>query len=84
MASAIIEFNEGACYVIKIMEKLGMEKGYFVNKLTKSRDIQRIKNMSRHSSEKVKKRRRKLRAIRKGHIDEEKAEDELAYKSGSF
>ena len=51
---------------------LGLPVGYWLQNGCLQKDQQRIKQMERKSSEKGKRRSKKLRAIRKGFIDKEK------------
>ena len=83
--SAIIEYNDGATCVGKVLKLLGVEAGYFYEKATIKRNTKRIINSRRKSSEKGIARRKSLRTIKKGFLDKEKEQEkEKSYEYGGF
>jgi len=82
---AIIDFNEGKIGICHVAKELGLDCGRFMASLITEADESRVRGMARKSNEKDKKRRKKLRAIRKGFEDEEKTSDgKHSYHSGGF
>ena len=73
--SAIIEYNDGATGVGKVLKLLGVEPGYFYEAATIKRNTERIKNSRRKSSEAGIARRKSLRTIKKGFLDKEKEQE---------
>ena len=84
VASAVLNFNSGAYGVVQVMEKLGMSPGYFTRKYCNDRNLARIKNMKRKSSDKGKKERKRKRAQRKGFQDAQEAAEGDVYGTGEF
>ena len=83
--SALIEFNDGQLGICKVAEKLGLSSSFSMIAHSYTEDKIRIKESIRKSTEKVKKRRKKLRAVRKGFIDLENEQEKApSYKPGSF
>ena len=84
-SSAIIEFNEGKSGKQKVIKALGMSTGMFTMKGCSRMDTMRISNSVRKSAEKIKKRRKQLRAKKKGFADMEKEQEGgAAYASGQY
>ena len=84
VSSAVIEFNDGSCGIIDVYEKLGLVAGRKTAEGCKKKDKLRIEQQSVKSSEKSKKRRKKLRSLRKGYADkEEELEGGKSYSSGA-
>ena len=65
MCSAVLEFNSGKAALYRVPKHLGLEAGAFMLNYRLAADCDRIANISRKSTEKVKKRRKKLRAIKR-------------------
>ena len=85
VASAIISFNAGTTGMIKVLKMLGLEPGYNFENFCYSTDTKRQLAANVQSSRKAKLRRKKLRAIKKGFLDNETEEEEKdAYSSGNF
>ena len=85
VCSAVIEFNDGCCGIVKVLNDLGLSNGYFTNKFVLEADKQRVQSMRKKSSEKGKIRRKKLRSMRKGFLDKEKEHEKSeSYLSGAF
>ena len=85
MASAVLEFNNGTQGIKKVYENAGLHFGKFITAACKKKDKSRISIMTHKSSDSVKKRRKKLRAIRKGFCDKEKEEEGgESYVSGGY
>ncbi|KAI8731216.1 Short-chain collagen C4 [Biomphalaria glabrata] len=80
--SAISYFNDGAVSIIKCLEYLGIEPGYYTYKKCFDRDKKRIRFSDIKSSEAAKKRRKTLRAIKKGFLDTTAASEGDMYTSG--
>ena len=62
----------------------GITPGYFILSGMHLRDKERAKEMDKNSSETVISRRKKLRATRKGYIDQNTEEEGETYASGGF
>ena len=85
VSSAVIEFNDGRCGLKPVFEYLGLPISNYMRESFRQRDCERIKNVGRKCSDKGKKSRKKLRAIRKGFKDKEKEQEkEPAYASGAY
>ena len=85
VASAVLEFNNGTQGIKKVYENAGLHFGKFITAACKKKDKSRISIMTHKSSDSVKKRRKKLRAIRKGFCDKEKEEEGgESYVSGGY
>ena len=85
VCSAVIDFNEGKLGICQVAKELGLECGRFMVNLAMEADKPRVKGMTRKSSEKDKKRRKKWRAVRKGFEDKEKeSKGKDSYQSGGF
>lgn len=83
--SAVINFNEGFSAIQMVFQELGISAGQFFMHGGSKKDTSRVRNILRKSSESVQKRRKKLRAIRKGFIDNEKElEGQNLYEGGAF
>ena len=84
-SSAVIEFNDGKCGAQKLFKALGMTTGRFTRQGCIKKDRVRISNSGNKSMENTKKRRKQLRAQRKGFTDKEKeTEGEQSYASGKY
>ena len=70
--SALIEFNDGAGGVTKVLSLLGVQSGRFAEYATPQINADRIKNYVKKSSDAGKQRRKTLRAIKKGYSDQQK------------
>lgn len=85
VSSAVIDFNDGQTGLCEVAETIGLKCGQFMIRGTISSDNERLANIAHKSSETGKKRRKKLRAIRKGYDDTEKeAEGGDSYAAGQF
>ena len=83
-SSAVIEFNDGSCGIITVYGKLGLVAGKQTAVGCRRKDKLRIKHQTVKSTEKSKKRRKKLRSLRKGWTDrEEEQEGGKSYSSGA-
>lgn len=83
--SAVLHFNEGTAGVKRVLNFLNLEIGAKTILSSSRKDKARLSNMARKDTLKVKNRRRKLKAIRKGWVDKEKElEGGESYKSGNF
>lgn len=84
ISSAIIAFNEGAKGLGKVLENLGIKEGKFTSLNHEGRDRKRKLNADRKKTDNVKKRRKTLRAKKKGLLDEEKVtEGGESYEKGA-
>ena len=83
-ASAILYFNDGCEGINRVFKALGFQPGAHTLNLASEIDHRRIRNMKRKSTEKVKKRRKQLRSIKKGFQDTETEKEGEVYAAGSF
>ena len=84
VCSAIINFIDGACGTLNVFRNVNMEPGYFTGMFCTKKDGKRIVAMNIKSSTKSKASRKKLRAIRKNYIDENKNKEGVFYEAGAF
>eukprot|EP00795_Rhopilema_esculentum_P000086 gene86-9701_t len=82
-ASAVLYYNDGSRGLNLVLAKLGIAAGTFTNQMAIATDAARLKNMQRKSKKNVKKRRKKLRAIRKGFQDTDMENEGNVYDSGA-
>ena len=83
--SSIMNYNDGLLSFADFFEKLKLVPGDYFTARALSKDTQRVQTMDKKSTEKVKERRRKMRSIRKGFLDQEKEiEGGDSYATGSF
>ena len=83
--SAVLEFNNGAIGIEKVLQQYNVSPGMFTSTGSTRKDRQRIKSMEVKMSERGKTRRRKLRSVEKGFLDTEKENEGAdAYKSGAY
>eukprot|EP00794_Sanderia_malayensis_P002926 gene2926-3380_t len=84
VSCAVINFNNGSSGMMEVYRKLGLVAGKQTADGCKRKDKQRLKHNVVQSSEKAKKRRKKLRSLRKGYTDkEEEEEGGKSYLSGA-
>jgi hypothetical protein len=81
---AILKFNEGDISFLKIFSELDITPGIFTNKGAEDCDTARIKLSARKSTEKVKKRRKTQRHLRKQYIDTTEEIEGATYEAGGF
>eukprot|EP00112_Aurelia_sp_Birch-Aquarium-sp1_P019844 Seg4999.1 transcript_id=Seg4999.1/GoldUCD/mRNA.D3Y31 product="hypothetical protein" protein_id=Seg4999.1/GoldUCD/D3Y31 len=81
-SSAVVNFNDGSKGIEEVMKRLGIAPGRFMARAGRRKDLKRLDDSIRRSSEKGKKRRKKLRAVKKGFEDKEEQQD--SYKAGSY
>ena len=84
VCSAIINFNDGACRTLNVFKNTNIEPGYFTAMYCNEKDGKPIVAMNTKSNTESKARRKKLRAIRKNHIDENKNKEGVFYEAGAF
>ena len=84
VASAVICYNDGVQGTLPVLTKLGTEHGFFTPNACRKADICRVKLANRKSTNKVKQRRKTLRAVRKGFNDKNEQEEGETYGSGAF
>ena len=83
--SAIITYNDGFERLSDVLSKLGLEVSMYFFDGAAKKNNQRIASCMKRSSEKGKKRRKILRATRKGFTDKEKEEEGgESYITGGF
>ena len=83
--SAVIAYNDGSLRLGDVYKKLDIPVGKYFMLGATQRDKKRIDSSDKKSSEIGKKRRKMLRATKKGYIDAEKeAEGGDSYSAGSF
>ena len=84
VASAVISYNEGTKGLLSVYRKLGIEPGHYTVSGFQKCDIARVKEANRKSTDRTQKRRKKLRAIRKGFNDKNALEEGETYGYGAF
>ena len=84
VASAVLSFNDGHQSLVNVFEKLGMEAGTFMKRYCFSTDTSRVKKMNKQCSTGAQKRRKKLRAIKKGFCDADTEAEGITYETGAF
>ena len=73
--SSAVSFNDGFLALADVLKNLHLTRGkYFIDRALVF-DSKRIKNTHKKSTDTVKNKRKKLRAIRKGFIDKEKYQE---------
>ena len=83
--SAVIEFNDGAKGVERVLEKFMNSTGIYTTLGSYKKDKSRSRQVAIKASENAKKRRKRLRGIRKGLIDAEKdTEGKESYLCGGY
>lgn len=83
-ASAVLHFNTGPIGIINVMKRLGIEKGHFTNAGSDKKSRKRMKSMERKNTDRFKKRRKQLRALKKGWQDKEVQQEGETYAAGKF
>ena len=83
-ASAVTQFNDGASSIAEVLKRMGIVPGKNTMAAILKIDQNRLKKAERKSSERVKMRRKKLRAIKKGLWDFNKEKEGTIYESGAF
>jgi hypothetical protein len=81
---AILKFNDGDISFLKLFHDLDITPGMFTTKASEDCDNSRIKLSAKKSSEKVKKRRKLLRHLRKNYVDSTKEKEGVSYEPGAF
>ena len=85
ISSAVIAFNEGAKGLSRVLEVLGVKEGKCAISNCEGRDMKRKLLADHKKTETAKKRRKTLRAKRKGFLDEEQLKEEgESYAKGAF
>ena len=86
VASAVIDFNDGASGIVDIFEHMGMKPGKALINFCNASNIERIAVAERQDTKIVKLRRKQLRGLKKGYLDkEDEIENEKAsYETGMF
>ena len=85
ISSAVIAFNEGAKGLSRVLEVLGVKEGKCAISNCEGRDMKRKLLADHKRTETAKKRRKTLRAKRKGFLDEEQLKEEgESYAKGAF
>lgn len=79
--NALAHFNDGTSSVLKLFDKLGFE-GQYTAEHSMKKDIQKIANSRVKSAERTQKRRKALRAIKKGFQDKAEAREGDMYTPG--
>ncbi|KAK3770056.1 hypothetical protein RRG08_043214 [Elysia crispata] len=79
--SAVAYFNDGAVSITKLFEKLGFPGSYTLNGCI-ARDRARITQSAKQCSDRAKKRRKAIRAIKKGFRDTTEAKEGDMYSDG--
>ena len=81
-ASAITHFNDGASSVARVLERLQICPGKNTNSAINKLDERRIQLSSKKCAEKIRRRRKQLRSIKKGLWDKEKEKEGSIYEAG--
>jgi hypothetical protein len=81
---AVLKFNDGDIFYLKILEDLDITPGFFTRKGAQDCDRARIRPLARKSSEKVKSRRKSRRHLRKKFLDDVEDKEGVTYEAGSF
>ena len=83
--SSVITYNEGLRALNGLFIKLGLKCGYYFHDGAQSKDMLRVKHMETKTLECTKSRRKELRGIKKGYIDDEKhKEGGESYSTGNL
>ena len=83
--SAVLEFNEGSCGIDSVFKHFGIQTGSCTHNLSVDRNQDRICRAMRKSAGEGRKRRKTLRAIKKGLIDKDKElEPKDSYITGGY
>ena len=83
--SAVLHFNDGTNGVKEVLHSFGLY-GCITSKASRIHNLKRVREMEKKSTDKVKKRRKTLRTIKKGYLDKESTKEkepsyhELLYK----
>ena len=83
-ASAVLYFNDGCKGLKRIFQRLGIKNGVYTMKLGAEVDQHRVCNMNRKSTQRVKRRRKQLRSIKKGFDDDNGEKERHKYETGGF
>ena len=83
-ASAIVHFNDGPLAIDNVLSRLGVSKGYYTIAGSDKTCRNRKRRLEVKNTEKCKRRRRTLRAMKKGWLDKEMEEEGETYAPGSF
>ena len=81
--SAVSYFNDGCNSIINVMDKLGIKPGIFTINACNERDKTRIRNSEHKNTDAQKKRRKHIRAVRKGIMDSIKDKEGNVYEKGA-
>jgi hypothetical protein len=81
---AILRFNDGDISFVKLFQDLDITPGKFTTKASEDCDNSRIEVSAKKSSEKVKKRRKLLRHLRKNYVDGIEEKEGVTYEPGAF
>ena len=83
--SAVINYNEGFGRIKDVFKSLNLPVGKHFHIGARLKDCQRIKQSNRKATNEVKKQRKRIRARRKGLLDNEKElEEGESYQTGGF
>ena len=69
VASAVINFNDGANGILDVLNHCGITPGHYCTTGAKNSNKERITAMNRKSTGKAKKTRKKIYAVRKGFVN---------------
>ncbi len=83
-ASAVTQFNDGASSIAEVLKRMGIMPGKITMAAILKIDQNCLKKAEQKSSERVKMRRKKLRAMKKGLWDFNKEKEGIIYESGAF
>ena len=77
-------YDDGAMGLIPVFKKLGIDCSYYTTEENRKADCLCIRRSVRKSMEHVKKKRKQLRATRKGFADKKELEEGETYGYGQF
>ena len=84
VASAVCTINDGLVSMKYVLERMNLKPGAQLEQGFVKSSSKRARQSTRRSSEKAKRRRKELRASRKGWADAEKESESGTYRAGSF
>ena len=82
--SAVAHFNDGSAALIKILELMGVPPRHFTIEGCKRKDSRRLACAKSKSSDSGKRRRKQIRAAKKGFMDKKVQEEGPTYEKGGF
>ena len=84
VASAVCMLNDGAEYIANVLRKMGLNGGTHTDIGLAQRERKRKRRSTEKQSDNSKKRRKQLRAHKKGWIDKNSEKEGKTYGAGQF